>query len=231
MIIAAILAGGRGLRLGSKIPKQLLPLGNKQVIQWSVDTFHSSHLIDEIIIVSEKSYMESIRAVFNQQKYPKIAAFIEGGAERVDSSARAIFHKEYSPDDIFLIHDAARPFITEGIISELVKAVEKYGAAGIYIPAKDTMAIVKDNLVESIPDRTALFYAQTPQGFRYSVIADSHKNHQIRRFNGITDDISLVKAGGYEAGVVNGSDMNFKITTESDYILAGCMVEKGIVKA
>ncbi|HPS56513.1 MAG TPA: IspD/TarI family cytidylyltransferase [Spirochaetota bacterium] len=220
MIIAAILAGGKGERVGGTTPKQLLMLGDKPVIQWSVDTFHQDKQIDEIIIVSEKSSLPAIRSIFPEIKYPKITAIIEGGIERVDSSANAVFYKDYKYDDIFMIHDAARPFISTSIIHELINAVKKHDAAGVYIPAKDTIAIVDNEIIDSIPERNRMFYTQTPQAFRYSLIMEAHKSYQLNRARGITDDVSLVASSGHDIHVVSGSDLNFKITTELDYKIA-----------
>lgn len=229
MIIAAILAGGKGTRLGGEKPKQLLPLGDKPVIQWSVDTFHSNDLIDEILIVSEKFSIETMREIFNEKKYPKIKAIIEGGRERVESSAKAVFFKEYNPDDIILIHDAARPFISSEIIQRLIDTVKNSDAAGVYIPATDTIAIARGETIESIPDRKTIFYAQTPQAFKYHIILEAHKNYLLNKMYGITDDVSLVNTAGYDAKIVNGSELNFKITTERDYIIADLMVKNKMI--
>lgn len=220
MIIAAILAGGKGERVGGAIPKQLLPLGDKSVIQWSVDTFHSHKHIDEIIIISEKTSIDEIRRIFPEPDYPKIKAVIEGGRERVDSSANAVLYKEYDKDDIFMIHDAARPFISSSIIDELINTVNKHGAAGVYIPAKDTIAVVENEIIDSIPERKKMFYAQTPQAFWYGLIAEAHKSYRLNRTHGITDDVSLVDSIGRDVHIVTGSDLNFKITTEFDYKIA-----------
>lgn len=220
MVIAAILAGGRGERVGGDVPKQLLMLADRPVIQWSVDTFHAHEHVDEIIIVSEKSSLSSIRDLFPEKDYPKIRAIIEGGRERVDSSANAVFHKTYHDSDIFMIHDAARPFISFSVIDELIKTVKVKDAAGVYIPAKDTIAVVDNEIINSIPERSRVFYAQTPQAFRFGLIREAHKGYQLNRTHGITDDVSLVSSMGHDVYVVTGSDMNFKITTELDYKIA-----------
>jgi len=229
MVIAAILAGGRGLRLGRDIPKQFLALGDKPLIKWSVDTFHENNSIDEIIIVSEKSTINSIRDIFDTGKYPKITAIIEGGSERVDSSAKAVFFKYYNPDDVFMIHDAARPFISDEIITRLINAVKDHDAAGVYISATDTIGIKRDDLIDSIPDRKSLVYAQTPQAFKYHLIREAHENYRLNRTGIITDDVSLVNASGHDVKIVYGSDRNFKITTELDYIVADLLVKNGMI--
>ena len=227
MIIAAILAGGKGERVGGTTPKQLLMLGNRPVIKWSVDTFHRNRQVDAIIIVSEKSSIEQIQKIFSSGDYPKIIAIIEGGRERVDSSANAVFFRNYNDDDIFLIHDAARPFITSDIIDELISTVKDYGAAGVYIPAKDTVATMQDHIIDSIPDRKKMLYAQTPQAFSYRLISEAHKSFRLNRIFGITDDVSLVHSSGHNIRYVNGSDLNFKITSELDYRIA-CLLAGNI---
>ena len=170
MNVGVILAGGKGLRLGSNIPKQMLPLGTKPVISWSVDTFHKSDLIDKIIIVSEKNLLKQMKALFPESNYPKLLSFIEGGAERSDSSCNAIMSGTFNDDDIFLFHDAARPFVSEEIISVIINEVKITGACGTYIQASDTIAIVNNSLIESIPERRNVYSAQTPQAFKYSLL-------------------------------------------------------------
>ena len=221
MNYAVILAGGRGLRLGGDIPKQLLPLGGKPVITWSAAAFHSVNLIDRLIIVAEKNSLEVIRGIFSEAEFPKIAAFVEGGAERSDSSYNALTCGSFNDDDIFLFHDAARPFITEAVIRDTVAETMKSGAAGVYIPAVDTVTVAENDTVSYIPERRIMYYAQTPQGFRYDII---RRAHEIYRQGGldtkVTDDVSLVKASGHEVKIVKGSESNFKITTELDYRIA-----------
>ena len=229
MIIAAILAGGKGERVGGETPKQLLMLGERPVIQWSVDTFHRNKQINEIIIVSEKSSLTAIKKIFPEQNYPKITAVIEGGIERVDSSANAVFYKNYNPDDLFMIHDAARPFISSEMIDELINTVNRHGAAGVYIPSKDTIAVVDNKVIDSIPERKRMFYAQTPQAFRYDFIAEAHKSYQLNRICGITDDVSLVHSAGHDVHIVPGSDLNFKITTELDYKIASLIAGNKLI--
>ncbi len=216
MNVAVILAGGKGLRLGSDTPKQMLILGDKPVIAWSVDTFHKNRLIDKIIIVSEKELIMSIGKIFPEKKYPKISAVIEGGSERLDSSYNAVLSAELKDEDIILFHDAARPFVSGEIINELINGVKETGACGTYVQSTDTIAIVKDNAVEYIPERRNVFSAQTPQGFRYNIIKEAHLYQKEVKKSGITDDVSLVVNYGYTVSVVPGSYKNVKITTEQD---------------
>lgn len=229
MNVGVILAGGKGLRLGNTVPKQILPLGPKPVIAWSVDTFHETESIDKIIIVSEKNLLQQMKDLFPNKKYPKILSFIEGGHERSDSSYNAIMSCTFSDSDVFLFHDAARPFVTRKIIVNMITKVQETGACGTYIPSPDTVAIVKNSLIESIPQRQNVFSAQTPQGFKYGIIKKAHEFQQKNNNPGITDDVSLVINTGNNVSVISGSPLNLKITTEFDLKFAEYLVNGGLV--
>jgi len=231
MNYAVILAGGKGLRLGGDIPKQLLPLAGKPVIKWSAEMFHSADEIDSIIIVGEKNSLDLIKEILPQNEFPKILSFIEGGTERSDSSYNALISREFSPDDIILFHDAARPFIAQEIIKSMIAEVKASGAAGVYIPAIDTVTIAENNKIINIPERRNVFYAQTPQGFRYDIIKDAHEKYKKGLLKiKVTDDVSLVMARGHDVKIVNGSVMNFKITTDVDYRIAEFIAGSGMFK-
>lgn len=229
MNVGVILAGGKGLRLESAAPKQILPLGPKPVIAWSVDTFHNTESIDKLIIVSEKNLLPRIKELFPEKKYPKILSFIEGGKERSDSSYNAIISGNFSDDDIFLFHDAARPFVTIEIITDMIKKVCQTGACGTYISSSDTIAIVKNSSIESVPERREVFAAQTPQGFRYGIIKKAHDLRKKLNSPAATDDVSLVLNMGNNVSVINGSPLNIKITTDTDLKFARFMVREGFL--
>ncbi|HNX24406.1 MAG TPA: 2-C-methyl-D-erythritol 4-phosphate cytidylyltransferase [Spirochaetota bacterium] len=227
MNIAVILAGGKGSRLGSQVPKQMLMLGSKPVISWSVDTFHKVNLIDKILIVSEKNLIKEMKNFFPPADYPKVSSFIEGGIERSDSSYNALVSSDFNDDDIFLFHDAARPFVTEEIIIELINKLKTSGACGTYVKSTDTIAIVKDLIVESIPERRSVYSAQTPQGFRYDLIKKAHQYRKDVNSTSVTDDVSLIVNMGFDVSVVEGSYSNIKITTELDFSFAQFLVSGG----
>jgi len=227
MNVAVILAGGKGLRLGNKVPKQMLLLGNKPVISWSVDTFHKIKLIDKIIIVSEKNLINEMEKLFPRSSYPKILNFVEGGEERSDSSYNALISSNFRDDDIFLFHDAARPFVSEEIIIQLINEVNISGACGTYIQATDTITFINNSNVESIPERKSVYAAQTPQCFRYDIIKKAHLYQKDVRNMSITDDVSLVINLGYKVSAVKGYAENIKITTDLDFKFAEFIVSGG----
>jgi 2-C-methyl-D-erythritol 4-phosphate cytidylyltransferase len=229
MNIAVILAGGKGLRLGNKKPKQMLMLGDKPVISWSVDTFHKIDLIDKVIIVSEKNLIDEIKNLFPPSDYPKIQSFIEGGEERSDSSYNALVSSEFNEDDIFLFHDAARPFVTEEIIRAMIHNVRISSACGTYIPSADTVALLKDSTVETIPERRSVYSAQTPQGFRFKLIKQAHDLQRQHKSISVTDDISLVLNMGHAVYAIEGSVKNIKITTELDFRFAEFLIADGSI--
>jgi len=224
MNVAVILAGGKGLRLGSKVPKQMLLLGTKPVISWSVDTFHKVDLIDKILIVSEKDLINDMRILFPAAGYPKILSFIEGGVERSDSLFNALISSDFNDDDIFLFHDAARPFVSEKIIVDLINKVKTSGACGTYVKSTDTIAIVKDSTIASIPERKTVYYAQTPQAFKYDLIKKAHHYQKEVKGITITDDVSLVVNMGLNVTIIEGSYNNIKITTEQDFKFAQFLI-------
>ncbi len=227
MNIAVILAGGKGLRLGNKKPKQMIMLGDKPVISWSVDTFHKIDLIEKIIIVSEKSLIDEIKNLFPAVDYPKIQSFIEGGEERSDSSYNALISSEFSKDDIFLFHDAARPFVTEEIIREMINKVKISGACGTYIPSTDTVALINNSIIKTIPERKSVYSAQTPQGFRFELIKQAHDLQKLNKSMSVTDDISLILNMGHAVSSIAGSVKNIKITTELDLKFAEFLIADG----
>jgi 2-C-methyl-D-erythritol 4-phosphate cytidylyltransferase len=225
MVYAVVLAGGHGSRLNSDVPKQLLKLGDRLVIQWSVDVFIKSPSIDGVLIVCEKAVMDKIKNLFPADEYPDIIAYVNGGKERSDSSFNALKAHSFRDDDIVLFHDAARPFVTERIINEVVSQVKHTGAAGTYIPATDTVTVINGGIVQHIPERAELYYAQTPQGFRFEIINSAHDNsHQ----GSVTDDVALVMNKGKNVSMVSGEPYNFKITSDFDYKVAQFLAEKGL---
>jgi len=223
MVYAVVLAGGKGSRINSDIPKQLLMLGSRTVIKWSVDAFINSPFIDGVLIVCEKGIMDKIKIQFPAGDYPEIIAYVKGGKERSDSSYNALKAFPFRDEDIILFHDAARPFITERIIKDVVNEVKLSGAAGTYLPAIDTVTVINGGIVQHIPERAGLFYAQTPQGFRFDIINSAHNSTPS---GSVTDDVTLVMNKGKNVSMVPGEPYNFKITTDFDYLIAQFVAEK-----
>lgn len=223
---AIILAGGSGLRLNDRTPKQFLPLGDRPVIVWSLETCSACEEIDFILPVLPDRYIRQAEQLLQDHSIKKILKIVPGGNTRQASASNALASYPFNDNDIILIHDAARPFISLEKIRKCISETRNHGAAGVYVPIQDTVAEVRDMFVSSVPPRDSLFCAQTPQGFRFSIIKAAH---QAARRNAIssTDDISLVHAAGFKVKMIEGELSNFKITTPLDY-KAACRFAESI---
>ena len=205
MNIAIILAGGSGTRFKSKIPKQYFKIGNKSIINYTIDAFEKSSLIDKVIIVVDKKYTNDI-----SKKNPNHIV-VSGGKSRFESSYNGILACPKNSKKV-LIHDAARPFISQEIITSCIEALNNYEAVVTSIQTTDTVIRVKNMEILQVEDRNQIFLNQTPQGFKYKTILDAHKN----RTGSVTDDISLLDLNKTKCKVIKGSKKNIKITTNDD---------------
>ena len=213
-IYAAILAGGLGLRC-SDTPKQFLMLGGKPVVRWSIDAFAACAQVEGIVITCPGNEIPRMKALADDCGLT--VRVIAGGQTRQISSRNAVNSIICGENDIIVIHDAARPFVTPEMILECASKANETGAAGTYIPATDTVAEVSGLVVKSIPARENIYYTQTPQAFKARLIKKCHDLAKTQGRETATDDVSLVIAAGHQVSVINGSPMNIKITSRFDY--------------
>lgn len=213
-----ILASGTGSRYNSDIPKQFIKIAGKTVLEHTVEIFENSDKIDEIILVITPDYRHIAENILLRNNYKKITKLLNGGATRKDSSYIAISSIEDDEANV-LIHDCARPFLTEQIINDCVQALDRYSAVDVAIPSADTIIKVKDGLIDGIPDRASLMRGQTPQCFKLSLIKKAHE--MSKGDNNFTDDCGLiVKYNLAKVFVVGGSGENIKITYPEDIFMA-----------
>lgn len=213
-----ILASGTGSRYNSDIPKQFIKIAGKTVLEHTVEIFENSDKIDEIILVITPDYRHIAESILLKNNFKKITKLLNGGATRKDSSYIAISSIEDDEANV-LIHDCARPFLTEQIIENCVEALEKYSAVDVAIPSADTIIKVKDGIIDSIPNRAELQRGQTPQCFKLSLIKKAHE--MSHGDNNFTDDCGLiVKYNLADVYVVQGSGENIKITYPEDIFMA-----------
>lgn len=213
-----ILASGTGSRYNSDIPKQFIKIAGKTVLEHTVEIFENSDKIDEIILVITPDYRHIAENILLRNNFKKITKLLNGGATRKDSSYIAISSIEDEEANV-LIHDCARPFLTEQIIDNCVKALDKYSAVDVAIPSADTIIKVKDGIIDGIPDRASLMRGQTPQCFKLSLIKKAHE--MSKGDNNFTDDCGLiVKYNLADVCVVAGSGENIKITYPEDIFMA-----------
>ena len=181
--IAVILAGGIGARVGGSLPKQLLPLQDgKSVLEHAVDAFEQSPHIDEICIVMHPDYIMHAEQMLLANAWQKVRHIIPGGKERWESSVNAIrrlgdkaIRREANGEEVnLLLHDAARPFVSQEIIARVREALEEHEAVTVAIPSTDTVYEMVEGKVARIPNRATIMRAQTPQAFRLELIAEAY---------------------------------------------------------
>ncbi len=225
-VYALILAGGKGMRMGDERPKQFLPLQGKPILIRTLESFARLGEITGLILALPADYIAEAAALLERFSPGRDVSLIAGGATRQESAYRALTCREFAEEDILLIHDAARPLVTERMILDCIRAAAEAGAAGVYVRAIDTIAEGGKGFVLSIPERGSLYYTQTPQGFRCSVIRDAHERALARGEKNATDDVSLVLEAGYSVKMTEGDYRNIKITTPLDLELAELLIRK-----
>jgi 2-C-methyl-D-erythritol 4-phosphate cytidylyltransferase len=215
---AIILAGGRGTRLGFASPKQFVLLGNRPLIDYSVEKFMALK-VEPIVVVLVDDYKKYYRL------HPAISTVAPAGKIRQESVFNGL---KACPEDteIVFIHDAARPFFPLRNIEEGIKLLTKNEFDGLApaIPSTDTLVETQGRQVISFPDRQKIYHTQTPQIFYYSRILKAYESLKDRTF---TDDLSVAHWTGMRCGLVEGSQMNLKITTELDWHLAEELLSSG----
>ncbi|HEV2931733.1 MAG TPA: 2-C-methyl-D-erythritol 4-phosphate cytidylyltransferase [Streptosporangiaceae bacterium] len=229
-MVAAVLGGGTGQRLGAAMPKQLLTLGGRTLIEHCVAAFEQAPGVDEILVVMARGYTEQVRAMLADGGYHKVTAVIEGGVTRPDSTRAALAAVAADGGDPagcgVLLHDAARPLVDQRIIADCVAALGRYQAAGVAVPASDTIVITDNGVMHSMPRRETLWRCQTPQCFRLAVIARAHELAAADPDFAPTDDCGVVLRylPGVEVHIVQGSERNIKVTYPQDLVVAEALI-------
>jgi len=231
-VIVIIPAAGLGTRMaspatrGKEAPtKQFTELGGTPILIHTLRKFVENESVSEIHVALRANEMAGFRARLEKESHdlPRRVHLVEGGEHRQQSVANAINSITAAPDDIVLVHDAVRPFVTAEIIQDVIQAAQKYGAAIAGLPAVDTVKQVERTaegaLVTATIPRERVVLAQTPQGFRYDVMKKAFDEAAADGFTG-TDEASLIERSGHEVAVVMGSPRNIKITTPADLELA-----------
>lgn len=222
---AIILASGSGSRYGANVPKQFVKIAGKTILEHTVDVFEKSVDVDEIIIVITPKYKEMAEEILLKNNYKKVVKLLNGGEIRKESSYIGISSIEDEEANV-LIHDCARPFITQKIISDCVEALKTHDAVNVAIPCTDTIIQTdENNIIKNIPKRDSLRCVQTPQCFKLSIIKKAHElSIDDKNF---TDDCGLVVEYGLgDVYVVEGSVENIKITYPSDIYIAEKLFQK-----
>ena len=212
---AIVLAAGQGKRMGEPINKQYLKINQHPILYYTLKAFSESNCIDEIIVVVAEGEMEYCKKeIIEKYKLSKVKDVVIGGKERQDSVLNGL--RAVSNCEVVLIHDGARPFINQSIISDAIIYANVYGATACGVQPKDTIKI-KNSLGFSAgtPARETLFCIQTPQAFKYDLILDCHIRINQEGIK-VTDDTMVVERYGNKVYLFKGSYNNIKVTTPED---------------
>ena len=221
-VTAVIVAAGKSTRMEG-VDKIFAPLGGEPLIVSSIKAFENCSRITEIILVLSEENCAQGKLVCEMHGFTKVKAIIPGGKERSESSYIGIQAADKRSKYI-IIHDGARPFVTEQMIVDSLNAAVKRGAAAVGVPVTSTIKKVKDSLIVDTVDRSDLYEIQTPQVFRSDVIKAALKSAIDKKLP-ITDDCMAVEAIGLSPTIVLGTKENIKITVREDLVIANAILK------
>ncbi|MDU3338151.1 2-C-methyl-D-erythritol 4-phosphate cytidylyltransferase [Paraclostridium bifermentans] len=210
-----IVAAGTGSRMKKDINKQFIKLKNKEIVAHTIEKFYNSENIDDIVVVIREDEEEYFNKNIKEKYGFTNIKVAHGGNERQDSVFNGIkmLKKEC---EVVLIHDGARPFVTDYIIKRSINKANEHNAIVVGVKVKDTIKVVSDNgNIIDTPNRSYLWAVQTPQVFKYDIITKAYEDAYNNNYYG-TDDAMLVERIGYNVKMIEGSYNNIKITTQED---------------
>ena len=213
-VFAIIPAGGKGKRGGTETPKQYLRFHGKELIVCTLEVFQKNNFVHEIIIAAEPAYFSLLKEIKEKFRLTKISKIVKGGVERQDSVYNVLKAIKADDNDLVAVHDAARPLLPENILTNAIKTAKEKGNALVCVKARDTL-LKGDKIVKEYVDRTEMYYVQTPQIFRYEDLMKAMKKAYEKNIIG-TDESMLIKELGININIVEGSMLNFKVTTATD---------------
>lgn len=214
-----VAAGGKGTRMGADINKIFLDLCDIPVIAHTLKVLNDCELINEIIIVTAECDLPGCNDIVTEFDFDKVKTITVGGKERQDSVESGILEVSQNAD-IVMVHDGARPLVTDEKLIEVINAAKEYGAAALGVPEKNTLKQVDENgfIVKTI-DRSNVYAIHTPQVFTKNIIESIYKNAK-RHGISATDDCYLAEIADVQIKMVTDSYENIKITTQDDLIIA-----------
>lgn len=228
-VIAVVLAGGRGLRFGSELPKQFVKLAGRMVIEHTIEVFEHSTAVDQIVVVVPCGYEDSLWEATTRNGWCKVAKVVVGGRDRADSTASAIAAlAEQSAHARVLVHDAARPLLDQPTIVRCLDALERHDAVDVVVPASDTIVeVAGEGHIHDIPDRSRLRRGQTPQGFRLGTLREAYRRAVAGGLDGVTCDCGVIRREMPEVAIatVAGAPSNLKITDSVDLYIAEKLIQ------
>ena len=232
MNIALILAAGTGSRMGNADkPKQFLPIYGKPLMVHTIEAFEMNPEVDAIVISTNSEYIDDVKVMCKQYDLSKVKSVVAGGNTRqisVYNGLKGVQEVGAQDDDIVIIHDSARPLISQKIIVDNINACKEFGAVDTVIKASDTIVHSENGeTITDIPPRKELYQGQTPQTFKMSIIMKAHEAALNNEIPNVTDDTKLVLSLGMPVHLVEGDKLNFKITTFDDLMMLKALLKIG----
>lgn len=214
-------AAGQGKRMGTEINKLFLEINGETIIRQTVAVFQEIDSCEQIFIAAHPDEVELMEE--HLKDFSKVAGIIPGGQERQHSINEVL--KILIDTEVVMVHDGARPFITQEKIDQLYQDALTKDAVILAVQAKDTIKQVINGVVEHTYDRSTMWQVQTPQAFKRDIILKAYEQAEAQNYLG-TDDASLVERAGCKVHISNGDYDNIKITTHEDLIIAHSILEK-----
>jgi len=231
MNIALIFAGGTGMRMNSRTkPKQFLELHGKPIIIHTIEHFERHDDVDEIVVVCLNSWIDEFKKLLEQNRIKKVRQVISGGetAQRSVFNGLKTINESIAAEDnpIILIHDAVRPLIDNGLISDNIECVKKNGNAVTVTDVVETISFVNEHEeITNIADRGCLRMARAPQSFYLRDIIAAHEKVNAEKVGPFIDSASLMMYCGHKLYTVHGPVENTKVTTAADYYIFRALYE------
>lgn len=216
-VVAILVAGGGGSRMGGDLPKQFLLLGGRSLLDRTLSAFTASEYVDGVVLALPPFLPDAVKESY--RSVARVLAVIDGGAKRQDSVRNALTAVP-AEAEIILVHDAVRPFVSEGLLKRCAELAREHGAVVPVVPVRETVKQWdREERTLGTVDRSRLMLAQTPQGFRAAILRDAYGRAEAEGRQG-TDDASLVEGMGYPVLPVPGEEANIKITVPEDLHMA-----------
>ncbi len=230
-VYTVLLASGRGERMGSDLPKQFLKIGDKTVVEHSLQVFALMDEIDGIVLVVNGKYLDLMEDLLRHHPISKVMALVEGGDTRQQSAFLGVNHIS-AQEGVVLIHDAVRPLVSANLARACLEALCEVQAVTCAIPSSDTIIEVNEKgFISAVPPRKHLWRVQTPQVFDLPLIRQAHQRALEEEYVNATDDCSLILR--YELApvwVVSGEERNLKLTHSADLALAEYLFQTQVAK-
>ena len=219
-------AAGSGERLGTEVPKPFIEMSGKTVLEHTLTAFRDVSGLGEVIVATSAEFEEPTVNIL-KRVFPGLrTVVVEGGKERQDSIRNALDNIS-DKTGLIAVHDAVRPFVQKEDIENCISEASRSGGAVLAIPSRDTIKVAGEDMeVESTPNRSRLWQAQTPQIFWAALLREAYQYAEEHNFLG-SDDSSLVEKIGGKVVIVEGSSVNFKITYPNDLNIARYLIREG----